>query len=80
MATPTGSTAYNLSAGGPIVKPENDIMVVTPVCPHTLNKSSIILDGSDILEIVLSRTKNGREERAVSFDGGKYFKVRSFRY
>ena len=77
MATPTGSTAYNLSAGGPIVKPENDIMVVTPVCPHTLNKSSIILDGSDILEIVLSRTKNGREERAVSFDGGKYFKVRS---
>ena len=52
-------------------------MVVTPVCPHTLNKSSIILDGSDILEIVLSRTKNGREERAVSFDGGKYFKVRS---
>lgn len=77
VATPTGSTAYNLSAGGPIVKPENDIMVVTPVCPHTLNKSSIILDGSDVLEIVLSKTKNGREERAVSFDGGKYFKVKS---
>lgn len=65
MATPTGSTAYNLSAGGPIVKPENDIMVVTPVCPHTLNKSSIILDGSDILEIVLSRTKT--EEKNVPF-------------
>lgn len=75
VATPTGSTAYNLSAGGPIVKPEKDIVVVTPVCPHTLNKSSIIFDGSDELEIVMSPTRNGREERAVSFDGGKYFNV-----
>lgn len=75
VATPTGSTAYNLSAGGPIVKPEKDIIVVTPVCPHTLNKSSIIFDGSDELEIVISPSRNGREERAVSFDGGKYFNV-----
>lgn len=75
VATPTGSTAYNLSAGGPIVKPEKDIIVVTPVCPHTLNKSSIIFDGNDELEIVMSPSRNGREERAVSFDGGKYFNV-----
>lgn len=75
VATPTGSTAYNLSAGGPIVKPEKDIVVVTPVCPHTLNKSSLIFDGNDVLEIVMSPSRNGREERAVSFDGGKYFNL-----
>lgn len=75
VATPTGSTAYNLSAGGPIVKPEKDIIVVTPVCPHTLSKSSIIFDGNDELEIIMSPSRNGREERAVSFDGGKYFNV-----
>ncbi len=75
VSTPTGSTAYNLSAGGPIVKPQTDIMVVTPICPHVLNKSSLIFDGNDVLEIVLKPSRNGEEERVVSFDGANYYNL-----
>ena len=75
VSTPTGSTAYNLSAGGPIVKPQTDIMVVTPICPHVLNKSSLIFDGNDVLEIALKPSRNGEEERVVSFDGAKYYNL-----
>lgn len=75
VATPTGSTAYNLSAGGPIIKPEKDIILVTPVCPHTLYKSSLIFDGSDEIEIYIAPSKSGFEERAVTFDGEKSFNL-----
>lgn len=76
-ATPTGSTAYNLSAGGPIVKPGTDIIAVTPVCPHMLNKSSIIFGGEDLIEIKMGKSRNQNEERAVTFDGADYFNLLS---
>ena len=70
ISTPTGSTAYNLSAGGPIVEPTASLLVVTPICSHALNTSSVILSGEDEIEIEIGEGRNGTEEEVlVSFDG-----------
>lgn len=69
VSTPTGSTAYSLSAGGPLVKPQAEILMITPVCPHTLNKRSIILGRDDEIEIEMSDNKGLFEERVASYDG-----------
>ncbi len=47
ISTPTGSTAYSMSAGGPIVEPGSDIMILTPLCPHTINTRSVVLSADD---------------------------------
>lgn len=75
IATATGSTAYSLSAGGPIVQPNAEIMMITPICPHTLNKRSIILSDDDTIEIVMSDNKGLKEERVASFDGELFCKM-----
>ncbi len=77
VATPTGSTAYNLSAGGPIVQPRSNMIIVTPICAHVLNKSSVVFDGNDELEIIMKESRYGEEERAVTFDGASYFTLQS---
>ncbi|MGN0159353.1 MAG: NAD(+)/NADH kinase [Brotaphodocola sp.] len=66
-ATPTGSTAYNLSAGGPIVKPSAELMVLTPVCSHALNSSSIVLTHEDTVQIQMKGSPEKRQ--LVVFDG-----------
>lgn len=70
ISTPTGSTGYNLSAGGPIVSPKTDIIIVTPISPHSLTSKSIVLSGEDEIEIeILKMRKAQKEEAIVSFDG-----------
>lgn len=64
VATPTGSTAYNLSAGGPIVSPEADVVVLTPICSHALNARSIVLPAKNRLCIEIQEGK-----QAAVFDG-----------
>ncbi len=54
IATPTGSTAYSLSAGGPILAPESGVFVITPICPHVLTNRSIIVAESSLIEVEAS--------------------------
>ena len=72
VATPTGSTAYSLSAGGPILAPESGAFVITPICPHVLTNRSIIVDESSLIEIQVTEheypvflTVDGREPLRV---------------
>lgn len=72
IATPTGSTGYNLSAGGPIVEPKAELMLVTPICPHTLNKRSIILAPGDTVMIeIVSGKEDVIQQVEVNFDGSQ---------
>ena len=70
VATPTGSTAYSLSAGGPIVAPTASLIVITPICSHALNTSSIVLSAEDEIVLEVCEGRDGDiEEAVVSFDG-----------
>lgn len=70
IATPTGSTAYSMSAGGPIVDPKASLLLITPISPHSLNAKSIVLDGEDEITIqVARRNEEQKESLEVSFDG-----------
>ncbi len=73
VATPTGSTAYALSGGGPILHPELDAMVLVPICPHTLSNRPIVIDGSDVVEIVVGTPEN--DHARLSCDGEILFKL-----
>lgn len=70
ISTPTGSTAYNLSAGGPIVEPTASMIVITPICSHALNTSSIVLSADDEIVLEVGEGRDGQEEEVMlSFDG-----------
>lgn len=70
ISTPTGTTGYNLSAGGPIVEPTASMFVITPICSHALNTSSIVLSAEDIIEVEICEGRYGKTEHAaVTFDG-----------
>lgn len=69
ISTPTGSTAYNLSAGGPIVDPQAEIIVITPMYPHTLNTRSVILSTKDEITIKINEIRGSSDKCGISFDG-----------
>ncbi|MBQ9277207.1 MAG: NAD(+)/NADH kinase [Lachnospiraceae bacterium] len=70
VSTPTGSTGYNLSAGGPLVSPKSKAIVVTPISPHSLTSKSIVFDSEDVIRIeIVKKRKTQETEAIVSFDG-----------
>ena len=76
LSTPTGSTGYNLSAGGPIVSPKTRLLVLTPISPHSLSKKSVIFSAEDRIRVVLEeKRKTQINEAIVSFDGYKNYEI-----
>ena len=73
IATPTGSTAYSLSAGGPIVEPDAHSILVTPICAHDVASRCIVV--SDKRTVTVSMTQNARRNAYLSVDGGKALRM-----
>ena len=72
LSTPTGSTGYNLSSGGPVVEPTAQMIVITPICSHALNTSSVVLSADDVIEVEVCEGRYGRQEQvSLCFDGAE---------
>ena len=73
IATPTGSTAYSLSAGGPIVEPDASNILITPICAHSVSSRCIVAPGRRV--ITVEQARNSRRNAYVSVDGGKAIRL-----
>ncbi len=70
VSTPTGSTGYNLSAGGPIVEPSASLIVLSPICPHSMQSRSIVLSSGDVVTVEIEKARDGEiQEVEAIFDG-----------
>jgi len=67
IATPTGSTAYNISAGGPVLKPDIEIIAITPVCPHKMHSRPMVVSADDVVSIEIK--DNYEHEAVLTLDG-----------
>ncbi len=74
VATPTGSTAYSLSCGGPIITPQLDAVVVVPVCPHTLTDRPIVIPANQSIEVVLLEREG--TTASITIDGRPMGRIR----
>lgn len=78
VSTPTGSTAYNLSASGPILVPGMEGLIITPICSHSLNKRSVVVSSESVIRIEMGQTKNyQQDEAAVLGDGQRIWQVKT---
>lgn len=78
VSTPTGSTGYNLSAGGPLVQPGAKTLLITPICAHTLSSRSIVLSADQEIRIVITKGHNGQNQTLEArFDGSGAFRMAS---
>jgi len=75
IATPTGSTAYNLAAGGPIVQPNVDALLLTPIAPHTLTNRTIVIPATSAVRV--QPMMDDRDEVFVTFDGQAAFQLQA---
>jgi NAD+ kinase len=75
IATPTGSTAYNLAAGGPIVHPSVDALVLTPIAPHTLTNRPIVIPATSVVRV--QPNMEPRDEVFITFDGQAGFELQA---
>ena len=73
VATPTGSTAYSLSAGGPIVEPEAHSILITPVCAHDVASRCIVASDKRVITVAMTRT--ARRNAFLSVDGGRALRM-----
>lgn len=73
ISTPTGSTAYNFSSGGPIVEPDADNIIITPICPHGVGCRSIV--ASDKRTVTVQTVQNARRNAYLSVDGGRAIRL-----
>lgn len=71
VSTPTGSTGYNLSAGGPVMVPHTHAIVLTPICAHSLNKRSLVLSAEDQILLEIGQTKEAQEDTVVLMVDGR---------
>ena len=77
VTTPTGTTGYNLSAGGPIAKPDADLLMITPICVHSLYSRSIIVSPNDVIRIRIKEERKPQLTEAIAtFDGRAGYKLK----
>ena len=75
ISTPTGSTAYSLSAGGPVVEPTAQVMLITPICAHAFGANCIVTTADRAIDVYISKSK--RRSAFLSADGGRAFRLES---
>lgn len=73
VATPTGSTAYSMSAGGPIVEPYAENIVITPICAHDMRSKAVVTSAERVIRIDIGRI--GRKSAFLSVDGGRALRL-----
>ena len=78
ICSPTGSTGYNLSAGGPVAHPVSEVIITTPVCAHTLNSRSVVFSADAMIDVVIKEKQDERNQvKAISFDGDDYITLQN---
>lgn len=78
VSTPTGSTAYNLSAFGPVLVPGMEALIITPICSHSLNKRSVVVSSESVIRIQIGQTKGyTQDEATVIGDGQEIWSVKT---